>query len=70
LSIPEDIAVVSFDNDEIAAYLRPGLTTVALPHEEMGRAAVELLLSDDHTGTMLVPMPVVGRHSVPRRALA
>lgn len=68
LSIPEDIAVVSFDNDEIAAYLRPGLTTVALPHEEMGRAAVELLLSDDHTGTMLVPMPVVGRHSVPRRA--
>ena len=39
---PEDVAVLGFDNDEIAAYLRPGLTTLALPHEEMGRRAVEL----------------------------
>ena len=44
LRIPEDIAVVGFDNQElIAAYLRPALTTVALPFEEMGRTAVSLL---------------------------
>jgi LacI family transcriptional regulator len=56
--------VVSFDNDEIAAYLRPGLTTIALPHEEMGRRAVELLLGDGDPEQLLVPMPVVERGSV------
>ncbi len=41
LRIPEDVAVVGFDNQElIAAHLRPALSTVALPHYEMGRCAV------------------------------
>ena len=44
LSIPADVAVVGFDNQElIAAYLRPKLTTVALPFEEMGARGVEML---------------------------
>lgn len=64
LSIPDDVSVVSFDNDELAAYLKPGLTTVGLPHEEMGRRAVELLLSDSTAGEALIPMPVVKRSSV------
>jgi LacI family transcriptional regulator len=45
LRIPEDTAVVGFDDHElIAPCLRPGLSTVALPHYEMGRWAVEQLL--------------------------
>jgi len=64
LSVPHDVSVVSFDNDEIAAYLRPGLTTVALPHEAMGKRAVELLLEGGADGETLVPMPVVTRSSV------
>jgi LacI family transcriptional regulator len=45
LRIPEDVAVVGFDNQElIAAHLRPALSTVALPHYEMGRWAVDHLL--------------------------
>jgi LacI family transcriptional regulator len=45
LKIPDDIAVVGFDHHElIAPCLRPGLSTVALPHYEMGRWAVEHLL--------------------------
>jgi LacI family transcriptional regulator len=64
LSIPGDVSVVSFDNDELAAYLRPGLTTIGLPHEEMGRRAVELLLSGAEGGVTLIPMPVVHRNSI------
>lgn len=62
--IPDDISIVSFDNDDIAAYLRPGLTTIALPHEEMGRQSVRHLLSEPQKGVHLVPMPVITRKSV------
>ena len=64
LSIPNDISIVSFDNDEIAAYLRPGLTTIALPHDEMGRQAVNRLLAGQTDGSTFVPMPIVTRDSI------
>ena len=64
LSVPQDVSVVSVDNDELAAYLRPGLTTVGLPHVEMGKRAVEALLSDQPAGEILVSMPVVLRASI------
>ncbi len=60
----DDVSIVAFDNDEIAGYLRPGLTTIALPHEEMGRKSVQLLLSAEREGEHLVTMPVVARASV------
>jgi LacI family transcriptional regulator len=47
LRIPQDVAVVGFDNQElIAANLHPGLTTMQLPHYEMGIWAVEHLLAE------------------------
>lgn len=46
LRIPEDISIVGFDNQEfLAESLRPGLTTVALPFEEMGARGVSMLTS-------------------------
>ena len=39
LRIPDDMAVAGFDNREIAAYLQPSLTTVALPTTEIGTEA-------------------------------
>ncbi|SDH10584.1 transcriptional regulator, LacI family [Leifsonia sp. 98AMF] len=68
LRIPDDLSIVSFDNDELAAYLRPGLTTVALPHEAMGARSVELLLHPGPAGEELIPMPVIERASVAARA--
>lgn len=53
-SIPDDISVTGFDDLKlISGALRPGLTTVRLPHREMGQAAVERLIelcssSNDH----------------------
>jgi LacI family transcriptional regulator len=47
LRVPQDVAVVGFDNQEIiAAHLRPGLTTLQLPHYEMGAWAVNYLLDE------------------------
>jgi LacI family transcriptional regulator len=54
-SIPEDVAVMGFDNHEwIAAQLSPPLSTIQLPHYEMGRWAITYLL--EHTGESLLPI--------------
>lgn len=45
LKIPDDIAVVGYDNQLLANEITPGLTSVDLPYDEMGRIAVETLLS-------------------------
>lgn len=45
LAIPNDIAIVGFDNLElIAAQLHPPLSTIELPHYQMGQWAVQYLL--------------------------
>jgi LacI family transcriptional regulator len=64
LVVPLDVSVASFDDDAIAAWLRPGLSTAALPHEQMGRRAVELLLAGETAQRCLVPMPVRRRGSI------
>jgi LacI family transcriptional regulator len=45
LSIPGDVSVIGYDDEEIARHLSPQLTTLVLPHREMGRWAVETALS-------------------------
>lgn len=68
LSVPGDIAVVGFDNQEvIAAHLRPPLTTVALPHYELGAAGIQVLLGLAETagdGRLEIDCPTVERASV------
>jgi LacI family transcriptional regulator len=44
LKVPEQIAVVGYDDINIAALYDPALTTIHQPIEEMGTAAVKLLL--------------------------
>jgi LacI family transcriptional regulator len=70
LRIPEDLSVVGFDNQElIADGLRPGLTTVALPHYEMGAWAVDRLIRtiedpEVRPEQVRLPCPLVVRDSV------
>lgn len=45
LSIPQDIALVGFDDDEPSIHIRPPLTTVRQPSFEMGQRGLELLLT-------------------------
>ena len=44
LRIPEDIAVVGYDNRNFTTTVRPRITTVSMPVIEMGGVAAELLL--------------------------
>jgi LacI family transcriptional regulator len=45
LRVPEDVAVIGFDNQEIiAAHLHPPLSTMELPHYKMGAWAVNQLI--------------------------
>jgi LacI family transcriptional regulator, galactose operon repressor len=46
LRVPTDVSVVSFDDDAIASWVRPGLTTIAIPHYDLGRAAVDVLFDE------------------------
>jgi len=47
LVIPEDLSVIAFDDDDmsVADYLRPAMTTVRVPHTELGREAVRLVIA-------------------------
>ncbi|MGN6128692.1 MAG: LacI family DNA-binding transcriptional regulator [Humibacter sp.] len=72
LRIPEDLSIVGFDNQEyVAEALDPGLTTVQMPHAEMGewaaRRAFERIggeLDGLPPEGYLMPCPLVERMSV------
>lgn len=72
LQIARDVSIVGYDDQQyIAADLDPPLTTVALPHYEMGRWAMETLfahLDGQERGEPgdpeLMPCPLVRRQSV------
>jgi LacI family transcriptional regulator len=70
LRVPEDVSVIGFDNQEtLAEGLRPGLTTIALPHYEMGVWAVEAVLAQIHDPQTpaehgVLACPLVRRESV------
>lgn len=66
LSVPGDVSVVSFDDQDIASVLRPALTTLKLPHYQLGRLAVELILGAGPLEAVVhrVPMPLQERASI------
>lgn len=65
--VPEDIAVVGFDDALLSQYIDPPLTTVRAPIEEAGRAAAAQLLRLIHNETAdsltLLPTELVIRRS-------
>ncbi len=65
LSVPQDVSIVSFDDSQLAGWMRPGLTSVALPHHAMGSRAVELLVAGELDPVVHeVPMALVERGSI------
>jgi LacI family transcriptional regulator len=43
--VPEDVAVVGFDDQNLAQFMNPALTTIHAPSEEVGQVAVRQLLN-------------------------
>ncbi|MFZ2480901.1 MAG: LacI family DNA-binding transcriptional regulator [Propioniciclava sp.] len=48
--VPEDVAVVGFDDADVAVALDPPLTTVRQPYERLGGLAIETLIRDIEGG--------------------
>lgn len=68
LRVPEDIAVASIDNIELASMVRPALTTVDIPKRTLARLAIQSLQSqqefpDQGQISTLVPIKLIVRES-------
>jgi DNA-binding LacI/PurR family transcriptional regulator len=62
LRVPEDIALVGYDDREIASISRPTITTVSLPCYEMGQSAAQLLLGQlDNQPDIETPVSIRGK---------
>ncbi|QHV93535.1 LacI family DNA-binding transcriptional regulator [Spirosoma endbachense] len=56
LRIPQDVAVVSFNNEPVSAFFSPALSSVSQPIQDMGAETVRLLLKQlDATEDTVVP---------------
>jgi LacI family transcriptional regulator len=68
LSCPGDVSVVGFNDTQFMDKLRPPLTTVRIPHYEIGAEAARLLLEElrspgRHPRSVLLPLSLVVRQS-------
>ena len=67
LAVPEDLAVVGFDDIPLAAHVYPSLTTVAQPQRDMGRQAMNMalaLMTADDSTTPFSDIVVKGKLAV------
>jgi LacI family transcriptional regulator len=67
IRVPEDVSVMGYDDQfQLAAEIRPALSTVRLPYDAMGRQAAERLADGPPaapTGRTLVHCPLIMRDS-------
>ena len=69
LSVPQDIAVMGYDNIELSRYLTPPLSTIHQPKDELGELAIDTLIHrmsdpDASQQTLVLTPELVERGSV------
>lgn len=67
--IPDDVALIGFDDMPLCTYIEPALTTVHVPKQYMGQLAVDRLLqiikgSDHHPVKIEIGTRIIQRRSV------
>lgn len=72
LSVPGDISITGFDDINSAAYIKPSLTTITVPKQDLGRYAVRTLLDmiesrRDYHITITLPFKLIVRESTAKR---
>jgi len=68
LRVPDDVAIASIDDIELASMVRPALTTVNVPKRRMGAYAIQFLLAQrdmpsPQAASMLLPIELIVRES-------
>lgn len=56
LRVPEDLSIMGYDDQELARYTNPPLSTVLLPNYEMGQKAASLLVDIALNGRKMRPV--------------
>ncbi|MFI7642074.1 LacI family DNA-binding transcriptional regulator [Nonomuraea sp. NPDC049400] len=67
-SIPEDVAVIGFDDSKAALHADPPLTTVHQPTEQMGRQMAQLLVARINGEELRQPVVILDTHLVRRQS--
>jgi DNA-binding LacI/PurR family transcriptional regulator len=67
--VPDDMAVIGYDDSPLAAEMIPGLTTVRIPIVNVGRKAADLLLHqldypDEPRGSIVMQTELIQRNTV------
>jgi DNA-binding LacI/PurR family transcriptional regulator len=64
LRVPEDVAIIGFDDIAGASHAAPALSTIAVDKEALGRRGVELLLEETPaTPEIVLPVRLIERAS-------
>jgi DNA-binding LacI/PurR family transcriptional regulator len=68
LKVPRDLAIIGLSNLEISEYIRPTLTTVHVPKEELGMFAAKILIDKIESGRQIpvkveLPFKLIVRES-------
>lgn len=70
LSVPEDLAIVGFDNLDISEHLDPPLTTMAQPFLKIGQTAAELLIQRIQGDTQYLRQITIAPNLIVRKSTA
>jgi DNA-binding LacI/PurR family transcriptional regulator len=69
-SVPDDIAVVGYDDSPVATTTRPPLTSIRQPVEEMGREMVHLLVESMDRGDRIARQVILATELIQRASSA
>jgi DNA-binding LacI/PurR family transcriptional regulator len=61
LEVPADVSVIGYDDIDLASFVRPALTTIRQPTEELGRTAVrelDAMIAERDRPSSTTPLPV------------